>query len=268
MSLAATVRSVLVRPDASYDRWVESHQARTTRDRWKVIGLHLLPGFFGWISVHYLVPWLMPATGITAPWLQLLTLGTMALAWELAMPFVWLRRDGLSLRQSLDFLGLARFDWPGVLVVAPLVVVLFAAIAFPYLAYAYEPIRTWLDGWSVIHMPAWHIIYSGYYNFPPLPLAVVFIGNFLGEEVYFRGYLLKRLGFLGPRAWLASNALFCLYHLWQAPVNWAYLPIFFLIPFAQVMTWRKSLYVTIVIHILVNFNVADNVVTALKGLFS
>ena len=51
-------------------------------------------------------------------------------------------------------------------------------------------------------------------------------------------------------------------------MNWAYLPIFFLIPFAQVMTWRKSLYVTIVIHILVNFNVADNVVTALKGLFS
>ena len=44
--------------------------------------------------------------------------------------------------------------------------------------------------------------------------------------------------------------------------------VLFLIPFAQVMTWRKSLYVTIVIHILVNFNVADNVVTALKGLFS
>lgn len=52
------------------------------------------------------------------------------------------------------------------------------------------------------------------------------------------------------------------------PINWAYLPIFFLIPFAQVMTWRKSLYVTILIHILVNFDAADVVVTALKGLFS
>ena len=52
------------------------------------------------------------------------------------------------------------------------------------------------------------------------------------------------------------------------PGQLAYLPIFFLIPFAQVMTWRKSLYVTMLIHVLVNFGVADTVVTALKGLFS
>lgn len=49
--------------------------------------------------------------------------------------------------------------------------------------------------------------------------------------------------------------------------NWAYLPIFFSIPFAQIMTWRKSLWVPIVVHILVNFGLTDAVVTALKGLF-
>ncbi len=268
MSLGATLRSALVRPDPAYDRWVESHQARTPAERWKVIGLHLLPGAFGWLSVQILVPWLMPLTGISAAWLQLLTLGTMALAWELTMPFVWLHQDGLTFRESLEFLGLARVDWAGVLVLAPLATVVFAVLGFPYLAWFYEPVRQWLDQWSVIHMPAWHILYSGYYNFPLLPLLFVFVGNFLGEEVYFRGYLLKRLGFMGRYSWLASNALFCFYHLWQAPVNWAYLPIFFLVPFAQVMTWRKSLYVTIVIHVLVNFDLADTVVSALKGLFS
>lgn len=33
-------------------------------------------------------------------------------------------------------------------------------------------------------------------------------------------------------------------------------------------TWRKSLYVTIVVHGLVTFGVADTVVSALKGLFT
>lgn len=268
MPVLGAFRQLVVRSDPDYDRWVARAAARTPTDRWKVIGLHLLPGAFGWLSVQYLVPWLMPRTGIAPNWLQLFTLGTMALAWELTMPFVWLRRDGLSFRESLSFLGLAKVDWLGVAVWAPLLTVAFGALAFPYLGYLYEPVRAWLDQWPAIRMPPWHIIYSGYYHFPLLPLIVVFIGNFLGEEVYFRGYLLKRLGWLGPRAWLASNALFCLYHLWQAPVNWAYLPVFFLIPFAQVMTWRKSLWVTIVIHVLVNFDLADHVVSVLKGFFS
>ena len=259
--------NALNRRDPTYDQWAARHQSASSSERWRVVGLHLLPGLWGLAAVKLMVPALGPITGLSPAWLQLLTLGTMAIGWELAMPFVWLRRDGLSFRESLEFLGLAKLDWPGILVVAPIATVVFAVLGFPYLGYLYEPVRAWLDQWSIIQMPPWHILYSGYYNFPALPLLVVFIGNFLGEEVYFRGYLLKRLGFLGSRAWLASNFLFCFYHLWQAPVNWAYLPIFFLIPFAQIMAWRKSLWVTIVVHIMVNFGLADSVVTALKGLF-
>ncbi len=66
--------------------------------RWPLESNRAAPaaGAFGWLSVQFLVPWLMPLTGIGAAWLQLVTLGTMALAWELTMPFVWLRRDGLT----------------------------------------------------------------------------------------------------------------------------------------------------------------------------
>jgi membrane protease YdiL (CAAX protease family) len=87
----------------------------------------------------------------------------------------------------------------------------------------------------------------------------------MGEEAYFRGFLLKRLGWLGPNgSWLASNALFCSYHLWQAPVNWAYLPVFFLLPFGFGMAWRKSLWVTILIHVLLNLGAVDWLVESLK----
>ncbi len=260
------LRAALVRPDPTYDRWASWHQPSSSAARWKVIGLHLLPGALGWFAVHHLVPFLQPRTGLSYAWLQFFALGFMAIGWELSMPFVWLRREGLTFRQSLEYLGLTTFDLPGMAVVAPLAVIAIGVIGFPYLAYGYEPVRLWLDHWSVIHMPEWHILYYGYYNFPLVPLLIVFVGNFLGEEVYFRGFLLKRLGFLGPRAWLASNALFCVYHLWQAPTNWAYLPVFFLIPFAQVMTWRKSLSVTIVAHVLINFGLMDWVVSLLKGL--
>ena len=255
--MAFSLSRWLVRSDPKYDGYVASHQARTPREKWAAIGLHLLPGAFGLFSIKLLVPLLHDWTGLAHHWLQLITLGSMAIFWELTMPFVWLRRDGLSFRESLEFLGFGSWDWKGLLVVTPLLLVVMAAVGFPYLTWAYEPVRQWLDQWGVIHMPEWHILYYGYYNFPILPLILVIIGNFIGEEVYFRGYLLKKLGFLGSRAWLASNFLFCFYHLWQAPVNWAYLPIFFLVPFGQAMAWRKSIWVTIAIHLALNFGVIE-----------
>jgi membrane protease YdiL (CAAX protease family) len=33
----------------------------------------------------------------------------------------------------------------------------------------------------------------------------LFIGNFLGEELYFRGYLMKKIAFLGNSAWIVKH---------------------------------------------------------------
>ena len=211
--MLAAIKRFLDRPDSKYDAWVVSHQARTTRDRWMVVWLHLFPGLVGLASIKLLVPWLHDQTGLAHHWLQFLTLGTMAIGWELTMPFVWLRRDGLSFRESLDFLGFGTLDLKGLLVVGPVLLLALSVLGGPFLTWGYDPFRTWLDRWNLIHMPEWHILYYGYYNFPLVPLIVVLVGNFVGEEVYFRGYLLKRLGFLGSGASLASNGLFLVYHL-------------------------------------------------------
>lgn len=54
------IRAALNRPDPTYDRWAAWHQPSTTAERWKIIGLHRLPGAFGWFAVQYLVPFLEP----------------------------------------------------------------------------------------------------------------------------------------------------------------------------------------------------------------
>jgi len=71
--------------------------------------------------------------------------------------------------------------------------------------------------------PAWSIFGgdpSGLYAFPPFALLLLFIGNFLGEELYFRGYLMKKSSFLGRANWFINPFLFALYHLWQIPMTW------------------------------------------------
>lgn len=248
---------LLVRADADYDRWVSRCSARTSRERWGVVGLHLLPGVAAGLIIRSLVPAVHDATGIGHHWLQLVVLGAMALGWQLLMPFVWLRRDGLTFRESLACLGFTVGDPMGLLIVAPILVIATTVCGAAYLMYGYEPVRLWLDAQPLLHMPEWHILYYGYFNFPAVALAVVLVGNFAGEEVYFRGYLLKRLGFLGAYAWLANNALFLLYHFWQAPVNWAYLPIFFLMPFGPAMAWRRSIWVPMLLHVALNLGVME-----------
>ena len=191
----------------------------------------------------------------------------MSILWECGMPFLWLRQRGLSFGDSLDALGMKRVDWAGILVVMPLAIAAFGVLALPYFAFGYEPLRAWLDRVPLLHMPSWHVFYYGYYNFPLVPLLLVILGNFVGEEIYFRGYLQKRLSWLGPyRAVLAGNFLFLTYHLWQAPVNWAMLPVFFLIPLCYLMAWRKSLWVAIAAHVVFNLGAFDLIFEAARGI--
>jgi len=82
------------------------------------------------------------------------------------------------------------------------------------------------------------------------PLGIGFVGNFLCEELYFHGYLMKKIGYLGPWAWVVNSLLFGLYHVWQAPTTWALIGPVFL--FGLLMQWRKNQYPLIAFHFLVN----------------
>jgi membrane protease YdiL (CAAX protease family) len=69
------------------------------------------------------------------------------------------------------------------------------------------------------------------------------------EELYFRGYLLPRMGYAGKWAPLLHSFLFGLYHLWTP---WMFLTrTLGMLPLAYAVRWR-NLDLAIIVHILVN----------------
>ena len=77
-------------------------------------------------------------------------------------------------------------------------------------------------------------------------LVIDGIANPVVEEIYFRGYLLPRLGALGRAAPAVNAALFALGHFWQ-PWN---VPLIFVIVAAEAyaVRWRRSVGISILAH--------------------
>jgi membrane protease YdiL (CAAX protease family) len=66
------------------------------------------------------------------------------------------------------------------------------------------------------------------------------------EEVYFRGYLLPRMGYLGGWAPAVNALLFAVQHFWQ-PYNWV---LIFLLSLCltYVVWWKPNIYIAMLLH--------------------
>jgi membrane protease YdiL (CAAX protease family) len=137
----------------------------------------------------------------------------------------------------------------------------YPAVLVPMLAWAFGllfangPLRDFLArdvfGWLPAYLlPGWE---------PPAPpdrglllfalalqLLVDGLAAPVAEELYFRGFLLPRLGYLGAWAPLVNAALFTVHHWWQ-PFNW---PQIFLImlPLVYLVWWRRSVRLSVAMH--------------------
>jgi membrane protease YdiL (CAAX protease family) len=244
------------RENPTYDRWQQTCQGHSRLSKAIYLVLYLIPGmiaaivinvpavFFAELRVSHLSP-----RYLQFGWLLVITLG-----WHLLSPFVFLRLvDRLTFRESLSFLGLSRIDVKGLLVVLPVFCVGFALVSVPYMQFAWNPLSALLQKVPLFHVPRWSIFGgdpAGLYAFPAWALAFLFVGNFLGEELYFRGYLMKKSSFLGPVNWLVNPLLFAIYHLWQIPFTWPLIGL--VLAFGLLMWLRKDLYVMIAFHFFVN----------------
>ena len=193
-------------------------------------------------------------TGWTGTFYQGFLMFFVTYAWHMGLPLLMLRySDGLNFRESLAFLGFTRFDARGMFIVMPGVFVIFSLIMLPYLQWIGIPLREWIREIDFFAMPEYSIFLggpNGLYSFPPVALLALLVGNFLGEELYYRGYLMKKTAFLGRWNWAVSSFLFGIYHFWQAEQTWP-LAIPAMI-FGLMMVWRKDIYVLIVLHMLLN----------------
>jgi len=244
------------RDDPEYDAMVQRYQAKTLLAKLFYLFMHLVPGLLAYVLIN--IPRVhavaLRASGLSDVMFQGTCLVGVIFVWHLVVPLAVLRwADKLSLRESIGFLSLNRFDAKGFFLVMPVIFVIFTLISLPYMKYLFPVLSDWIASIPALNPPEYSIFRdpSGVYSLlPAWFVALGLIGNFLCEEVYFHGYLMKKIGYLGNWAWVVNSVLFGLYHVWQAPTTWALLGMVFF--FGLLMQWRKNLYPLIGFHFLVN----------------
>ncbi len=250
------LRRFLVRQDTVYDRYESVYQANTPFGKAVYLLLYLLPGIIAFLCINVepvfrvqLAVMRLSPRYLQYAWVLLITFG-----WHVFVPFLALRFvDKLSLRETFAFLGLDRLDRRGLFLVLPAYFGLFALISLPYIKFVAPVIESWTESVPLFRIPDYSIFQDtpeAMYTFPPVALVFLGIGNFLGEELYFRGYLMKKSAFLGKMNWIVSSILFALYHLWQVQQTWPMIGL--VLAFGLLMTLRKDIYVLIAFHFLVN----------------
>jgi len=100
-----------------------------------------------------------------------------------------------------------------------------------------------------------------------LTAGIIFVFNgFLGpivEELYFRGYLLPRISFLGKWAPLFNVVLFSLYHFFTPWQNVTRILVFS--PVYYMVWWKKNIYIGIIVHCLANSLGMIGLIAAILG---
>ncbi|WP_068620531.1 CPBP family intramembrane glutamic endopeptidase [Paenibacillus tuaregi] len=238
--------------DPKYTAFLKKHEAADVKQIAFYLMLAVVPGFIAYFLVFHMREPISRLTGWSDHYTQFVILALMASGWHTFFPFFMLRwKDKLTFKQSLHYLGFTRLDLRGLILIVPIITLLFTAVSLPYMKYIYPPLHDFLNGIPMLRMEGWHIYNQGYYDFPWFLLLIGIFGNFVGEEIYFRGYLLRKLGKL-KYDWLIVSVCFQLYHMWQAPVNWSFLLLAVVIPCEIIVRLRKSIYGAIVFHIFVN----------------
>ena len=250
------LRRFFVGEDSLYDHYAAIAQANSRSAKVFYLLMHLLPGVLGWalINVNSIYQAQLRLTGLPGRSLQYAWLIVVACGWHMVLPVLLLRfKDKLSWKETREFLGLNRVDLRGLFLVLPVYCALFALAALPYMHWIWSPLEKWLQSVPAFHMPEYTIFKGGpegLYSFPPIALLFLFIGNFLGEELYFRAYLMKKIAFLGNAAWIVNSMLFAIYHFWQIPQTWPLVGL--VLAIGLLMQLRKDLYVLVVFHLFIN----------------
>lgn len=219
-----------------------------------VLLLHLLPGIL-FLPVFLVLARVFSRIGAPAL-LAVYIAGSVTL-----IPFfaiVLIRSSGaVHYRQKVS----PRIMIPAAVCTLAWAVLVFAVIS-PYLA---DPIQENLFGW----IPDW-ADFAGQYRDPAgfdrswLILTWV-VGAGIGsvaipvaEELYFRGYLLPRLGRLGAWAPLVNTVLFAVYHFaqpWLIPTR-----ILATAPLFYAVWWKRNVTLAIAVHVALNL-VGDTILS-------
>jgi membrane protease YdiL (CAAX protease family) len=96
-------------------------------------------------------------------------------------------------------------------------------------------------------------------------LIVNVIAGPVVEEMYFRGYLLPRISRFGVWAPLLNTVLFSLYHFFNPSGFISRIGSF--LPLAYGAWWKRSIYVSMIVHVLFNLTTAVFTLLLILGIF-
>lgn len=213
--------------------------------------LHLLPGV-AILAVYVAVEAVTAPLGFPALFALLAAVLVAGLPLQLGhLLALGRRRNG---RWSLD--GIVLLNAPlrprRYLLLVPLLLI------WSYLCYGLlTPVSDFLSRTAFGWLPGWFFRDDFSHVARPVLLAtlalLLIVNCFVApvvEELYFRGYLLPRLAWLGPRAPAVNLALFTLYHLWQP---WLYPTLLLSLAPVIVAVWRtRSVKLGIATHCALN----------------
>jgi uncharacterized protein len=203
----------------TYDKYAEKFQAKTLTSKISYILAYLLPGVVAYtlVNIESVHQALSSFFGLEGYDYQYYLFVIFTLGWHMALPIFMLRKhEKLKWVEVWEFLSLDRFSFKEIVLVAPIAFGMSVLFSLPYMMTLYEPFQTYLNDVTGLKIPTHSIFasYEAFYGAPALMMALMLIGNFVGEEVYFRGYLMKKTSFLGRFNWIINSILFCAYHLW------------------------------------------------------
>lgn len=241
--------------NSTYQHYCQELEAKSVIQKFLVILNYLLPGVVIalLINVKCIHDFFVNTFHFTSESYQFSLLIGLTFGWHMAYPVYMLKvKKGYSWKETLGALSLDRFSSKGVLLITPFLFIVVLLFAVPYMGLLFSPIHAFLQSINLIAIPE-HSIFHNYqtiYQFAPWQLGLLFIGNIVGEEVYFRGYLMKKSSFLKQHNWWIHSLLFTIYHLWQIPMTYAL--GFISLSFGICMMWRKNTYELMVLHVLIN----------------
>jgi CAAX protease family protein len=230
-------------------------QVRVSQHSWiQIILFHLLPGLCI-TSAFVAVAAVMSGKGWPASLALLATWLVVGIPLELGILLYqgWRQNGRVSLNSVNDYrkpLSFRDYAW-----LVPTLLVWTAVIStllVPLSDALHKALFAWWPGWLVLSTFVQNL---GRYS-PLAVWSVVVLSLVLNiaiptiEELYFRSFLLPRMARLGRWAPLVSAVLFSLYHFW---LPWEFpLRVVALLPVVYAVQWKRNVYLSIVVHCLLN----------------
>jgi len=213
--------------------------------------LHLLPGAL--ITAFYAAAApVVRDLGFPSLMAIFLAIAFVLIPFELGYLIYQARKNGTTLgrvvlyrepvpRGQFVALVVGLLAWSGICVV----------LLFPPLdRFFVENAFSWLPGWFFFAEDLTRYSTAALLITWTLGLVVNGIVGPVVEEMYFRGYLLPRISRLGAWAPLLNTVLFSLYHFFTPWLNMS--RIIGLLPMVYAAWWKRSIYVSMAVHVLGN----------------